>query len=68
MTDGMTQVIRPWIVEVGEAEYVWETNDSQVLTHVEWRFDKAFDLESDAKAYAERHAEDIEFIRRGKRK
>lgn len=64
MDSEVTQVIRPWIVETGYVNYAYYDGSEDIT----WSFDKAFDLESDAKAYAERHAEDTGFIRWGRRK
>lgn len=55
-------------VQRGEAEYI-EGFDAtkgiyaKTLTTTSWSFDKAFNLKSDAITYADRMAEDHEFVR-----
>ena len=53
-------------VQIGEGNYVqklpqWEADPE--LTHVTWRFSAAFNQKDDASAYADRMAEDHEFVR-----
>lgn len=54
---------RPYKVYYGEQEYSLNYDDSLPETLVDWTYDKSFRLESDAEAYAERLAEDYEFVK-----
>lgn len=54
---------RPYKVYRGEQEYSWPFNGATERTEVIWHYEKSFLLESDAEAYAERLAEDYEFVK-----
>lgn len=41
---------KPYIVEIGHEAVVWP---EEVVTHIEWLFDEAFDTLSQAKQYAD---------------
>lgn len=55
-----------YLVESGEGSYVQKEPDwvaPPELTAIHWSFDKAFNQEKDAISYADRMAEDHEFVR-----
>ncbi|QDK01480.1 hypothetical protein SEA_LEEROYJENKINS_84 [Microbacterium phage LeeroyJenkins] len=59
---------RPYKVYTGAQDYETGYNlDSDrvetVRASVSWYYDKSFELESDAEAYADRIAEDYEFVK-----
>lgn len=55
---------RPYKVYYGTQNYVFVTAlDGPELGSVDWTYDKSFELDSDADAYANRIAEDYEFVK-----
>lgn len=55
---------RPYKVYTGVQNYVFvSTPDGPHRGSVEWTYDKSFELESDADAYANRIAEEYEFVK-----
>lgn len=64
----MKLIKREWVVESGTPNYDYlNLGTPTVLTHVDWGFARAFHTEADAKAYAERLAEDTEYVRWGRK-
>lgn len=55
---------RPYKVYTGTQRYDYNFRESvYVRTGVDWVYDKSFDLETDAEAYANRVAEEHEFVK-----
>lgn len=55
---------RPYKVYTGQPQYIAEDWESEPVMHsVVWTYDKSFELESDADAYANRIAEEYEFAK-----
>lgn len=54
---------RPYKVYRGERDDPYDYAGGLTVHHVEWEYEKSFHLEKDAEAYAERIAEDYEFVK-----
>lgn len=53
----------PYKVYTGEAEYVMNAPNVLDFTGVIYSYNRSFRFETDAEAYAERMAEDFEFVK-----
>jgi hypothetical protein len=58
---------RPYKVYTGVQTWEYQYPQGSARSDVEWTYDKSFETEADAEAYANRTAEDYEFVKIEKR-
>lgn len=54
---------RPYKMYTGEQEYIDNGGREAIRAEISWTYRHSFELESDAVAYANRAAEDFEFVK-----